>query len=65
MRVGQLIYKMRANEMSEEEAAADMGLPIAQVREAALYYQTNRELIEQEADEDQQRLLAIGAAPAV
>jgi len=29
MRVGQLVYKMRANELSPEEAAADLNLPVA------------------------------------
>jgi uncharacterized protein (DUF433 family) len=60
MRVGQLIYTMRANQMTVEEAAADMDLPIAQVREAEVYYQVHRELIEREADEDKRRLIALG-----
>jgi uncharacterized protein (DUF433 family) len=60
MRVGQLIYTMRANQMTAEEAAADMDLPIAQVREAEVYYQIHRELIEREADEEKRRLIASG-----
>ncbi len=60
MRVGQLIYKMRANQLSAEEAAEDMELPVEQVREAQLYYQINRELIEQETEEEKQRLIAGG-----
>lgn len=60
MRVGQLIYKMRANDLSAEEAAEDMDLPLEQVREAQVYYQINRELIEQETEEEKQRLIAGG-----
>lgn len=60
MRVGQLIYTMRANKLSAEDAALDMDLPVAQVREAQVYYEINRELIEQEAEEDKQRLLKAG-----
>ncbi|HRW07528.1 MAG TPA: hypothetical protein P5121_20635 [Caldilineaceae bacterium] len=60
MRVGQLIYKMRANNLSAEEAAEDMDLPVAQVREAQVYYEVNRELIEREAEEEKQRLLKAG-----
>jgi hypothetical protein len=51
---------MRANQMTAEEAAADMDLPVAQVREAEVYYQIHRELIEREADEEKQRLIASG-----
>jgi uncharacterized protein (DUF433 family) len=57
MRVGQLIYTMRANGMMAEEAAVDLDLPLAQIREAEIYYQLNRELIEQEVDEERQRLV--------
>lgn len=60
MRVGQLIYKMRANKLSAEEAAEDMDLPLAQVREAQVYYEVNRELIEREADEEKARLQKAG-----
>ena len=38
----------------------DMDLPVAQVREAQVYYEINRELIEREAEEDKQRLLKAG-----
>jgi len=56
MRVGQLVYKMRANELDPEAAAADMGLPLDQVKEAQVYYALNQSLIEQEADEEKRRL---------
>jgi uncharacterized protein (DUF433 family) len=54
MRVGQLIYTMHANDLTAKEAAVDLDLPLAQVREAEVYYQINRELIEREADEEKQ-----------
>ena len=60
LRVGQLIYKMRANHLTDEAAAEDMDLPVAQIREAQRYYQINRELIEQEATEEQQQLSKAG-----
>jgi uncharacterized protein (DUF433 family) len=60
MRVGQLIYTMRANHLTAEEAATDLDLPLAQVREAEVYYQIHRELVEQEADEEKLRLNAMG-----
>ena len=60
MTVGQLVYKMRANELSTEQAAEDMDLPEMQVREALAYYQTHRELIETEMEEEKQYLLSRG-----
>lgn len=60
MRVGQLIYKMRANNLSAEEAAADMDLPLAQVREAQVYYEVNRDLIERETEGEKARLQNAG-----
>lgn len=62
MRVGQLMYKMRANDLGLEEAAADLNLPLAQIREAQVYYETNRDLIEQEAAEEKQRLQTAGVS---
>lgn len=60
MTVGQLIYKIRANHLDLEEAAADMDLPVDQVREAMAYYHTHRSLIESEMDEDQRVLQSRG-----
>lgn len=60
MTVGQLIYKMRANQLSVEQAAADMDLPVEQVMEAQAYYQTHRELVESEMAEEKRYLLAHG-----
>ena len=56
MTVGQLIYKMRANDLDADDAAEDMDLPLQQVKEAQVYYQTHRELIESEAWEEKQYL---------
>ena len=60
MTVGQLVYKMRANELSTEQAAEDMELPEMEVREALAYYQTHRELIETEMEEEKHYLLSQG-----
>ena len=60
MTVGQLVYKMRANQLSIEQAAEDMDLPAKQVMEAVAYYQTHRDLIESEMDEEKQYLLSQG-----
>jgi uncharacterized protein (DUF433 family) len=53
---------MRANDLGPEEAAADLNLPVAQIREAQVYYETNRDLIEQEAAEEKQILQAAGVS---
>jgi len=58
--VGQLIHTMRANDQSAEAAAADLNLPVAQVREAQAYYQVNRELVEADAEEEKRVLLLQG-----
>jgi len=60
--VGQLIYKMRANQLSAEDAAQDMDLPLEQVMEAMAYYEIHRDLIEVEAEEDKRHLLLRGVA---
>lgn len=60
MTVGQLVYKMRANELSAEQAAEDMDLPVDQVMEALAYYHTHRVLIESEMEEEKQYLLSHG-----
>lgn len=60
MTVGQLVYKMRANQLSPEDAAEDMDLPLDQVMEALAYYETHQELIESEMAEEKQYLLSKG-----
>ena len=56
MTVGQLVYKMRANDLDAETAAEDMDLPLDQVHEALAYYETHRELIEVETAEEKHYL---------
>lgn len=58
--VGQVIYKMRANNLSVEAAAQDMDLPLHQVREAVAYYYVHRDVIDGEAEADKQYLLSQG-----
>lgn len=60
MTVGQLIYKMRANDLSVEEAAEDMDLPVEQIMEATVYYHTHKDLIASEAAEEKQQLIEQG-----
>jgi len=60
MTVGQLVYKMRANQLSVEQAAEDMDLPVRQVMEAVAYCQIHRDLIESEMEEEKQYLLSQG-----
>lgn len=60
MTVGQLMYKMRANQLTADQAAEDMDLPLEQVMEARAYYHTHRELIESEMEEEKQYLLSHG-----
>lgn len=45
MTVGQLIYTIRANNLTSEEAAEDFNLPVEQVLEAQAYFQTHSDLI--------------------
>ncbi|MEW5960970.1 MAG: hypothetical protein AB1801_24860, partial [Chloroflexota bacterium] len=54
------VYTMRANQLSPEEAAQDMDLPLPQVREALAYYETHQDLIESEAAEEKEYLLSKG-----
>lgn len=60
MTVGQLVYTMRANSLSAEEAAEDLKLPVAQVREAHAYYEVHRDIVEADTDEEKRLLLAQG-----
>lgn len=56
MTVGQLIYKMRANDLSVQEASEDMDLPIEQIMEATVYYHAHEELITSETAEEKRQL---------
>jgi uncharacterized protein (DUF433 family) len=59
MSVGQLIKQMQAEQLSPEETARDMDLPLPQVREALAYYETHQELVTREMAETQQSLADI------
>lgn len=56
MTVGQVVTTMQANALSPEEAAADMDLPLAQVREALVYYDLHRDLVDLELREEVSRV---------
>jgi uncharacterized protein (DUF433 family) len=56
MTVGQVIATMQANTLSPEEAAEDMDLPVAQVREALAYYDLHRDLVDLELREEANRV---------
>jgi uncharacterized protein (DUF433 family) len=60
MTVGQLIYTIRANNLTSEEAAEDFNLPVEQVLEAQAYYQTHSELIASEMAQETLALLEQG-----
>ena len=60
MTVGQLISTIEANNLSEEEAAEDLALPVEQIKEARTYYQTHRTLVDMEAQEEAARLSGKG-----
>lgn len=62
MTVGQLVYKMRANELGPEEASADMNLPLEQVLESLAFYSTHQQLVDSEMAEVKQVLLSQGIA---
>jgi len=63
MTVGHLIYSMRTNNLSEEDAASDFDIPLAAIKEALQYYALNRELIELEALEEKRSLCYNGYLP--
>jgi uncharacterized protein (DUF433 family) len=50
MTARQLVGSMMANQLNEEETAADFHLPVDAVREAFAYVEQNRELIEKELE---------------
>ncbi len=62
MTVSQLVYTMRANELDAEAAAQDMDLPLEQVQEALVYYETHRDLVESEVAEERRYLQGQGVA---
>ena len=50
MTARQLVGAMLANKVTEEEAADDYGLPVEVVREALVYVEQDKELIEAETE---------------
>lgn len=50
MTARQLVGSMKANQLDEQAAAADNRLPVEAVREALAYAESNRELLETEAE---------------
>lgn len=62
MTVGQLIYAMRANNLTSDQAAQDFDLLVEQVREAQAYYQNHTELIASEIARDTLSLIEQGVA---
>jgi hypothetical protein len=45
MTVRQLVGTMKANKFTEEQAAADLHLPVEAIREALAYFEANPEVI--------------------
>ncbi len=58
----QLVGAMKANQLDEAAAAADYRLPVEAVREALAYVESNRELLETEAEIERLMLKRGGAA---
>ena len=46
----QLVGAMKANQMDEQQAAADHDLPVEAIREARAYVENNRQLLERESE---------------
>jgi uncharacterized protein (DUF433 family) len=59
----QLVGSMKANQLDEEAAAADNRLPVEAVREALAYVESNRELLETEAEIERPMLKRRRVAP--
>jgi uncharacterized protein (DUF433 family) len=62
MTVAQLVYRMRANRWTPEQAAENFELPLAQVEEALRYFQLNRDVVERDQEEEKRWLAAKGYA---
>ncbi len=60
MTARQLVGSMKANQLDEEAAAADNRVPVEAVREALAYVESNRELLETEAEIERLMLSAPG-----
>ncbi len=62
MTARQLVGAMRANQLGEAATAADYHLPVEAVREAVAYVESNRELLEAEAEIERLMVQRGGAA---
>ena len=62
MTARQLVGSMKANQLDEAAAAADYHLPVEAVREALGYVESNRELLETEAEIERLMLKRGGVA---
>jgi uncharacterized protein (DUF433 family) len=58
--VGQLIYSMRADRLSPEQAVREYGLTMEQVQEALEYYRRHRDVIQQDAEDERRYLESKG-----
>ena len=62
MTARQLVGSMKANQLDEQAAAADNRVPVEAVREALVYVERNRELLETEAEIERLMLRRGGVA---
>jgi hypothetical protein len=62
MTARQLVGSMKANQLDEEAAAADHRVPVEAVREAVAYFESNRDLLETEAEIERLMLKREGLA---
>jgi uncharacterized protein (DUF433 family) len=60
MTVGQLVYTIRAEKYTPEQASEDFDLPIDAIHEALTYYAENRALIEHEVNEERRHAREMG-----
>jgi uncharacterized protein (DUF433 family) len=65
MTVRQLVGTVKANKLSEEQAANDLGLPVEAIREAFAYFDANPEVIELDAAYERylRKLRGVGRGP--
>jgi len=60
MTVGQLVYSIRAEKYTPEQASENFELPIGAIHEALAYYAENRALIEHEVNEERRHAREMG-----
>jgi uncharacterized protein (DUF433 family) len=65
MTVRQLLGSVKANKLTPEEAAANHDLPLEAIREALLYAEQNKELLELETAYERYLLAQKGYASAL